>query len=100
MEYIIGKTNVFMEVRSISRAELELGFDTAGLSASDVALASSFGGMRPFVASVLAADHGGHVHSLAGPSVGGTPVVLGHVLPRGVLAGDPGVVQGSAVDAD
>jgi len=103
----IGQLSVFLEVRSISRAELELGIDRLTLSALDMAIASELGGLRPSpmgpmgrMGSLGMLGYPGHgLSPHVGPSVGGTPVVLGHALPRGAPTGGAGVVQGSAVDS-
>jgi hypothetical protein len=81
----IGQVNLFLEVRSITRAELELGID--GMSLSILSPTESSSGLSPMA-----------VGSPIGNPIGGTPVVLGQAMPTGVVAGGPGIVQGSVVD--
>lgn len=100
----IGQMNVFIEVRSISRAELELGIDRVRLTVLDMAVAASLGELHPLgpglmaPMGVLGPPRAGIHHHHAGASIGGTPVVLGHAMPRANTVG-LGIVQGSAVDS-
>jgi hypothetical protein len=97
----IGQLNLFLEVRSITRAELELGIDSLALSIlspTERELA------RPAVVSLGPAPSIGNsrLHTVAvgspiGNPVDGTPVVLGQAMPTGVSNGGPGIVQGSVV---
>lgn len=106
----IGQLNLFMEVRAISRAELELGIDAVPLSALDLAFAAprgppigeqgmpvgiSMAGPRGMMAAPMAPPMGMPM----GAAVGSSPIVVGHAMPTGTPIGGADVVQGSAVNA-
>jgi len=112
---LVGQVGVFLEVKSISRAELELGLDNLALSALDLSWSPSpglgsmgMGGLR----ALGAPGSYGHPSGLGGfggsaaasgaarpfRSSGGTPVVIGQAVPAGRVAmGTPGIAQGEAL---
>lgn len=83
----IGQLQLFVEVRGVPRAELELGLERPGFGAPDLPLGAGplgrFGVQAPL--------------GLMGSPISGTPVVLGHAMPAGVPPSGPGIVQGSAL---
>jgi hypothetical protein len=86
----IGQLSLLLEVRSISRAELEFGLDVLtmpSLARADIVTMGRAGPMHPVTM----------MGNPVGPAIGGTPVVLGQVMPGGAPSGGHNVVQGSTV---
>lgn len=82
----VGQVSIFVEVKPISIAEIELGIDGLTLRALDLARTVPRG------PSAFPGAYAAHHLS------GGSPVVMGLPVPEGAGMAGPGVVQGEALD--